>query len=166
MPETINPYSPPHSDPLPKSLDKSRPASSKWMIALSFVVVGGICWVNYELIKESGLSESMAVYADYPLLTIASAILLVAPVLMLRRRPGWPGYLLGGLNSFALAGYFTWRVIYQVANWTPEVPVTYLLVGVAFALPFLVLFVRFVFGQPSRRFHGIGAQRVLRANQV
>lgn len=160
MPEPTNPYSPPHSDPVPASFHVSRPASSKWMAVISFMVAGVICWVHYEVIKESGLSAAVAAYPDYPLFTVASAILLAAPALMLRRKPGWPGYLLGVFSSFALAGYFVWRVIYQAANWTPGVPVGYLLVGVAFALPFVVLFVRFVFGQPSRRFHGIGLRRV------
>jgi hypothetical protein len=160
MSEPINPYSPPNSDPVSESFDINRPASSRCMAVISFIVSGVICWAHYEIIKESGLSRAVATYADYPLFTVISVILLVTPALMFRKKPGWPGYLLGGLSSFALAGYFVWRTIHQVSNWSGGVSVGYLLVGIAFALPFVVLFVRFVFGMPNRRFHGIELRRV------
>lgn len=127
---------------------------------ISMILAGIICWVQYEIFKESGLSGAMAALADYPFFTVASALLLASPVMILRRKPGWAGYLLGGFNSLAVAGYFGWRMITQIVDWMlGRVSLGYLLIGAVFALPFIVLFVRFTFGKPSRNFHGIGRQR-------
>ncbi|MCX6849122.1 MAG: hypothetical protein NTY98_09405 [Verrucomicrobia bacterium] len=160
MIEPINPYSPPQIELVTANLDIRRPASSKWMIAMSMILAGVIGWADYQILKESGLSAALAVFADYPLYTVASSLLLAAPVFMLRRKPGWSGYLLGTLSSFVLAWYFIGRVINQFASWVSGGDsLEYLLIGVAFALPFVVLFVRFAFGRPNRQFHGIGLKR-------
>ena len=159
MSETPTTYSSPSGDLAPSIHNVRRPASSYCMVVVSFVMSGIVCWMYYEVLKELGLSRTVSSFADYRVFTIASVIVLASPVLMLRRRPGWIGYLIGSLISFGVAAYFVSRVVDQVvhelAYWTSGPSIVYLSIGVLFALPFVVLFVRFVFGQPSQRFHGV-----------
>ena len=108
------------------------------MVVVSFVMSGIVCWMYYEVLKELGLSRTVSSFADYRVFTIASVIVLASPVLMLRRRPGWIGYLIGSLISFGVAAYFVSRVVDQVvhelAYWTSGPSIVYLSIGVLFAL--------------------------------
>jgi hypothetical protein len=129
------------------------------MIVMSSIVALVVGWIHYVVFAELGVSQAVEAFADKPLFSTVTVFLIAAPFCMIRRKPGWSGYLLGSFSGLILAAYFVFRAVRQFMSWHQGLPLAYPLIGAVFALPFVLLFVVFVFSRANRRFHGIMAHR-------
>lgn len=122
------------------------------MSSILAVIVGGMhCFI----MAEVGLAQAVEAFVEKPLFSIVTVVLLATPLCLIRRKPGWIGYLLGSFSGLTLTAYFVYRAVFQFATWHPGLPLGYPLLGAAFALPFVWLLVAFVFSRANREFHGV-----------
>ncbi|MBL9177832.1 MAG: hypothetical protein JNM65_07200 [Verrucomicrobiaceae bacterium] len=145
-----NPYAAPQSDVTPRSVHaglSKRPASSKWALWVFVMISAGWLSKIYDVVQNRNWS---LIHENWPY-HLKGAFCLNAFMALLLFKANKYSFLLGSIGLAWLAvSWSKWALARAQLIW-PSDPIQVLIL-LLLALSLLLLFHRFAFGKPSRRY--------------